>query len=434
MEELYPLLKSGAAAPEPVFSLSIYDVFNNQVAYVEDCSTLAAEPLEIRTGTYTAVASSGSGDAAFDAPFYRGSTEFTVEADHVVNIDITATVANTEVTVEYSEEIKSAFESYVFKVTNGLGNLVFSSEDGTDGREGWFGVTGTLSWTLSLVNNDGQAYEDLTGTLEDVKAAQHYRFCWTLGHEPDNIGAGAITVILDDSMNEKEYELVIDPDDTSVPEITEDFEYADIISVEVGENVPRTVSVSSEDGFSSLVITYPGSDGLTKVETELVGASQETIDALAGIGISTSSVSSDTTSASVTLTDFLPSLPIGLYEVSVLAVDNGLSYTEKTYTFDVITDVDGKFSLSANKGDILVFSYVGFVTQEVPASEEPLNIILREDAEMLEEVVVLGYGAQTRKQDLSASVGIVDNTDELAIRPVTSTEGMLQCCRASCRA
>ena len=103
-----------------------------------------------------------------------------------------------------------------------------------------------------------------------------------------------------------------------------------------------------------------------------------------------------------------------------MAVIGGSVYIKGTTT-GVITDVDGKFSLSANKGDILVFSYVGFVTQEVPASEEPLNIILREDAEMLEEVVVLGYGAQTRKQDLSASVGIVDNTDELAIRPVTST-------------
>ena len=98
----------------------------------------------------------------------------------------------------------------------------------------------------------------------------------------------------------------------------------------------------------------------------------------------------------------------------------------KGTTTGVITDIDGKFTVSANKGDILVISYVGFTTQEVPVSEKQLNIILHEDTEMLEEVVVLGYGAQTRKQDLSASVGIVDNTDELAIRPVTSTEGMLQ--------
>lgn len=53
-------------------------------------------------------------------------------------------------------------------------------------------------------------------------------------------------------------------------------------------------------------------------------------------------------------------------------------------------------------------------------------IVLKEDTELLDEVVVLGYGANTRKQDLSASVGVVSNTEELAARPVTSTEGMLQ--------
>ena len=55
-----------------------------------------------------------------------------------------------------------------------------------------------------------------------------------------------------------------------------------------------------------------------------------------------------------------------------------------------------------------------------------MTIVLKEDTELLDEVVVLGYGANTRKQDLSASVGIISNTDELAARPVTSTESMLQ--------
>ena len=45
---------------------------------------------------------------------------------------------------------------------------------------------------------------------------------------------------------------------------------------------------------------------------------------------------------------------------------------------------------------------------------------------MLNEVVVLGYGTNVRKQDLSASVGIISNTEKLVTRPVTSTESMLQ--------
>lgn len=95
-------------------------------------------------------------------------------------------------------------------------------------------------------------------------------------------------------------------------------------------------------------------------------------------------------------------------------------------TNGVITNVNGEFILSASKSDVLVVSFVGYTTQEIPVSEKQMTIVLKEDTELLDEVVVWGYGANTRKQDLSASVGIISNTDELAARPVTSTESMLQ--------
>lgn len=95
-------------------------------------------------------------------------------------------------------------------------------------------------------------------------------------------------------------------------------------------------------------------------------------------------------------------------------------------TNGVITNVNGEFILSASIQDVLVVSFVGYTTQEIPVSEKQMTIVLKEDTELLDEVVVLGYGANTRKQDLSASVGIISNTDELAARPVTSTESMLQ--------
>ena len=104
----------------------------------------------------------------------------------------------------------------------------------------------------------------------------------------------------------------------------------------------------------------------------------------------------------------------------------GANVLVKGTTNGVITNIDGEFTLAAKKGDILSVSYVGYTSQEVPVSEKFLNIILKEDSELLAEVVVLGYGANTRKQDLSASVGVVSNAEDLAVRPVTSTEGMLQ--------
>ena len=90
-----------------------------------------------------------------------------------------------------------------------------------------------------------------------------------------------------------------------------------------------------------------------------------------------------------------------------------------------ITNTEGRFSIQVPKGTKLQISYIGYATQIVTAGTD-INIILQEDNTNLDEVVVLGYGAGQRKQDLSASVGVVSNLEELAIRPVSSTGGLLQ--------
>lgn len=92
----------------------------------------------------------------------------------------------------------------------------------------------------------------------------------------------------------------------------------------------------------------------------------------------------------------------------------------------VITDIDGKFALLAAKNDILIISFVGFMSQEIPVTGKDLMVTLKEDTGLLDEVVVLGYGANARKQDLSAAVGVLSNTDDLTVRPVSSTESLLQ--------
>lgn len=104
----------------------------------------------------------------------------------------------------------------------------------------------------------------------------------------------------------------------------------------------------------------------------------------------------------------------------------GANVLVKGTTVGVVTNLDGQFELSAAKNSVLLISFVGFINQEVRVTGKTLVVTLKEDTELLDEVVVLGYGANARKQDLSASVGVLSNTDELAVRPVTSTESMLQ--------
>ena len=103
----------------------------------------------------------------------------------------------------------------------------------------------------------------------------------------------------------------------------------------------------------------------------------------------------------------------------------GASILEKGTTNGTITDMDGNFQLKVNDGAVLIVSYIGYAEQELTAQAN-MTITLTEDTELLDEVVVLGYGAGQRKQDLSASVGVLSNTEDLVTRPVSSTEGMLQ--------
>lgn len=80
----------------------------------------------------------------------------------------------------------------------------------------------------------------------------------------------------------------------------------------------------------------------------------------------------------------------------------GANVVVKGTTNGTITDFDGNFQLNANKGDIIVISFIGYQSQEVPAAPS-LNILLKDDSQMLQDVVVIGYGT-VKKNDAIGSV------------------------------
>jgi len=89
------------------------------------------------------------------------------------------------------------------------------------------------------------------------------------------------------------------------------------------------------------------------------------------------------------------------------------------------SDMDGKFSLEAPQGATLVISYIGYHPQEIKVRKRgTLNIILKEDNQLLEEVVVVGYGT-VKKSDLTGSVSGV-STRQFRNQPVKRVENILQ--------
>ncbi|SFU47417.1 TonB-linked outer membrane protein, SusC/RagA family [Pustulibacterium marinum] len=103
----------------------------------------------------------------------------------------------------------------------------------------------------------------------------------------------------------------------------------------------------------------------------------------------------------------------------------GVTVLEKGTKNGVTTDFDGNYTITVTKGATLVFSFIGFTTHEVTIGEQTkIDIVLKENVEKLDEVVIIGYGAQ-KKEQINSAVAVVDleNTKE---QPKVTVDQMLQ--------
>lgn len=102
----------------------------------------------------------------------------------------------------------------------------------------------------------------------------------------------------------------------------------------------------------------------------------------------------------------------------------GANIMVKGTTNGTITDMDGKFSLEAREGAVLVVSYIGFANQEIKiGKQKQLSIALKEDSQALDELVVVGYGTQ-KKSTLTGAVASV-KSEELTTAPVGNVTNTL---------
>src|SRR5690606_7281926 len=104
----------------------------------------------------------------------------------------------------------------------------------------------------------------------------------------------------------------------------------------------------------------------------------------------------------------------------------GVNILIKGTTTGTVTDVDGNYQLNVpNESDVLVFSSIGYVSQEIAVSGRTIiDVIMEEDLQGLDEVVVVGYGTRSR-MNLTCSIASV-NTEALEKRTVPKSSLALQ--------
>lgn len=98
----------------------------------------------------------------------------------------------------------------------------------------------------------------------------------------------------------------------------------------------------------------------------------------------------------------------------------GVNVLAKGTTIGTVTDLNGQFTLEVDRNAVLVFSYIGYISQEIkPAAK--MSVILKEDSQNLSEVVVTGYSTQ-QKKDITGSVAVVDTKELLASSGSSATQ------------
>ncbi len=103
----------------------------------------------------------------------------------------------------------------------------------------------------------------------------------------------------------------------------------------------------------------------------------------------------------------------------------GASILEKNTLNGTVTEIDGTYTMTLEKSDVIVVSCIGYATKEITVgNQSTIDVVLSEDTRLLDEVVVVGYGTQ-KKSDVSGSVTTVSG-DKLTKMPTANAEAALQ--------
>lgn len=345
-----------AEGEETVLQVTVTEAETGKVvASVDDHRTLAGSPLVLKAGQYDVRAFAGTGAvAAFDAPYYEGTTTVDVVAGEDTQAELTCTLANVKVTVSRSEIIENSFSAFSVAVSNGqeAGTLEFKDE--TLSKEGYFPCSGTLTWVLSLTSNDGRSYtlsDDITG----VRPREHYNIHFDMDSTVF-VDMGAVTsikVTIDGTFNETEHMVTIPIEKAPEPVITESTGID--LSQPVTSLILSTADVESEGiglfraeaqaGFRRVVLGH-SADTLIKLG---VPDSLNLVDpavtiaygaAAKAAGITWSEAASGDKSMNIDLREMLRQFPVGSYSLTLSVLDLQRQYVVRRLDITLVPDME----------------------------------------------------------------------------------------------
>lgn len=370
--------------PEPIYKVSVLDAKGAKVASYDNHNDLADNPLELKAGRYTVIASTGEdgGYAAFEKPVYQGSDEIEVVAGRTSVAEVVCTLSQVKVTVKCSEQVTDAFSKVIVTVTNhtdftdGSRNLIYSSEngvaeDGTIGKEGYFQCTGSLKYNIYLINKNNEISNgEVFGIFSNVKAKEHYILNLTLGGD-DEGGAIVPGIGVDGSTNDQEYDVMVNLNKKAKPAFsTNGFNLDNIAYVSVGSTLTWQINILAKAGIERLALSHNSTVLSGKgipTSFNLLNLDNASKTAINNAGIAWSGVVAGTKeSMTLDFSALLSSLPLGDYKFTISALDKQAQEVTEEFNFKIIPSVETS-TISAEAWGRHAFLYGIYNTETQPA-------------------------------------------------------------------
>ena len=349
---------------EIIYSLTVLDADENIDFQIDDHREISAEnPIELLIGKYTVKANNGASGAGFNNPQWGGENSVRIWAEKSASVDITCTMLKVMFSVSFPEddEFKSKFPSYSLSIRAGESEdadvLVFSNSpkegEGTFSDVAYFEVPSDrkIIYTLYVTNADGMQYSS-AGQVEQVSAAEHYHFEFTLGEKEEINGALVMNITVDGEFKETVvHQMNLNFDKTYMPSYGHNDEFdpdAESIVYPLGNDITKRFTFSAPRGIKSLIISHLDynllQEGLPQV-VDFVGISDEDNQRMVNMGV-VASISEDNLSAEIDITDFVKNLHISPdnepYVMSVTVIDQYDRYARCDFQFTIVSDIQAE--------------------------------------------------------------------------------------------
>lgn len=352
------------AGPEVIYSVKVVDSEGNVDAEVADHRTITeTTPVSLLMGRYDVIASNGEEGSGFNSPRWGGENSVRIWAEQQASVDITCTMKKVMFSVSFPEddEFKSKFPSYSLSVRAGESEdadvLVFSNSpkegEGSFSDVAYFEVPSDrkIIYTLYVTNAYGVQYSS-AGQVEQVSAAEHYHFEFSLGEKEEINGALVMNITVDGEFKETVvHQMNLNFDKTYMPSYGHNDEFdpdAEGIVYPLGNDITKRFTFSAPRGIKSLIISHLDynllQEGLPQV-IDFVGISDEDNQRMVNMGV-VASISEDNLSAEIDITDFVKNLHISPdnepYEMSVTVIDKYDRYARCDFRFAIVSDIQAE--------------------------------------------------------------------------------------------